>query len=379
MKKISLQRTDFGVVYTPEEGERRPGAMYPRAICLEHNGGANGTLLATFEQYTYDVPVFSIYKSEDSGLSWKLYSKVHDTKNGWGMRFQPQLFEVPQKTGCLNEGDILCAGNSIPADRSKTQLQLYRSTDRGATWSYLSTVVTGGVAETRIADPGVERPVWEPYLYLDKDGDLVVYYSDERLRWSDHCDQILCHQVSKDGGQTWAAAVTDVAIPDDKLRPGMPVVVRLPNGKYFMVYEMVNLEQPFVYGRLSDDGLDWGDPADYGIALQCEDGFKIASTPYCTWVPQGGPNGTIIVSGRWTTLGVRFEDPGYFLINHNNGEGPWEKIESLTRYDGKYRCCGYSQSMTAIDGGKKLLQLSSIQIGPQLCQIGYGIGTISEV
>lgn len=60
--------------------------MYPRAILLEHNGAENGTILCTFEQYTYDTPVFSIYASEDNGLTWQLRSKVEDTQKGWGCR-----------------------------------------------------------------------------------------------------------------------------------------------------------------------------------------------------------------------------------------------------------------------------------------------------
>lgn len=50
--------------------------MYPRVIRLEHNGKANGTLLATFEYYhSFDKanaerPYFQVYRSTDGGQSW---------------------------------------------------------------------------------------------------------------------------------------------------------------------------------------------------------------------------------------------------------------------------------------------------------------------
>lgn len=49
---ILLKKKKSSVVYCPKEDERRPGAMYPRCICLAHNGEKNGTLLATFECYS---------------------------------------------------------------------------------------------------------------------------------------------------------------------------------------------------------------------------------------------------------------------------------------------------------------------------------------
>lgn len=50
---IMIKKRYSGVVYCPSMDERSPGAMYPRAILLEHNGEENGTILATFEQYTF--------------------------------------------------------------------------------------------------------------------------------------------------------------------------------------------------------------------------------------------------------------------------------------------------------------------------------------
>ena len=373
--KIELKKTAFGTVYTPKIGEKRPGAMYPRVICLAHNGKDNGTLLATFERYTYDTPVFTIFKSTDNGLNWTEFSNVEDTKNGWGMRYQPQLFEVPQQVADLEEGTILCAGSSIPDDMSITELQLYKSTDKGETWSYMSSIVKGGKAHTDHNDG--ERPVWEPYLYLDKNGDLVCYYSDERFM-GDGYNQLLSHQVSKDGGLTWGEEVFDVAFPDGVLRPGMPIVVKLPNDKYIMVYEIVGLPDPPIYCRFSDDGLDWGDPAERGTLIETEDGDFLTSTPYCIWTKAGGENGTLIVSAKRPGDCRGFVEPGFFLVNYNLGEGKWEKLEALTGYDSSYHFTAYSQTMVTMEDDTKLLQLTPIQINTRLAQIGYAVAEIKE-
>ena len=375
---IKLKKSSVGVVYSPKLGEKPPGAMYPRIIRLEHNQGSNGTLLATFECYTYETPVFPIFRSEDDGVTWELFSNVHDTKNNWGMRYQPHLFEAPQKTGTLNEGDILCAGSSIPDDMSVTQLQLYKSTDKGASWEYMSTIVTGGPAMVDSPVKDNERPVWEPYLCLSRDGDLVCHYSDERFNTSESFNQLLCLQVSKDGGLTWGPVSNTVAIPGGKLRPGMPIVVKLPNNKYIMVYEIVNIEGNPIYCKFSDDGVDWGDPAAHGDRLVTERGEFISGTPYVAWIPQGGPNGTVFASARKIDVPEgTFMDPPYYLVNYNNGEGPWEKLDMLAPYPAA-RGCGYSQTMITVSGGKRFLQLVSTPVNPQLCQITCAIADIIE-
>jgi len=65
---------------------------------------------------------------------------------------------------------------------------------------------------------------------------LICYYSDSR---DPNHSQKISHQASADG-VNWAAAVDDVALSPSSLRPGMPVVSKLPNGSYFMTYEVVN-------------------------------------------------------------------------------------------------------------------------------------------
>lgn len=334
------------------------GAMYPRVLKIQHHAGAEGNLLATFEHYMHREPSFPIYRSTDHGETWHLFSEVEDTQNKWGMRYQPHLFELPQQVGEFPAGTIFCSGNSIPADRSATELLVFYSTDGGKSWTFLSSIIKGGRA---IYPNTGETPVWEPFLGLDSSGRLVAYYSDERY-YDDKYDQLLAHKVSEDGGRTWGEEVFDVAVPDGKTRPGMTVVTHLPNGKYMMVFEIVGVEGIPIHYKLSDDGINWGDPADLGTRIQNKEGHFLKSTPYVIWTPYGGENGTLIVSGMSTNIDGELTGNGY-MINRNLGEGDWTHIEAPITYDTDGPG-GYSQTMIPLDeNGQEILQLVPVPNG----------------
>jgi len=64
-------------------------------------------------------------------LDGQIITDGQDTVNGWGLRYQPQLYVLPQAFGGFEAGTILLGGNSIPGDLSKTKLDIYASTDDG--------------------------------------------------------------------------------------------------------------------------------------------------------------------------------------------------------------------------------------------------------
>ena len=91
-------------------------------------------MLSTWENYDWtgsNQPYFPIYRSTNGGQTWSEISRVKDTVNGWGLRYQPQLYVLPQALGGFAKGTVLLAGNSIPGDLSKTKLDLYASTNGG--------------------------------------------------------------------------------------------------------------------------------------------------------------------------------------------------------------------------------------------------------
>ncbi|MFF4259749.1 RICIN domain-containing protein [Streptomyces sp. NPDC001663] len=321
-------------MYTPPSNAPSPGSLYPRAVRLQYSGSSDGTLLATFEQYSSGTPVFPIYRSTDNGNSWTQISSITDTHNGFGMRYQPFLYELPTAVGNFPAGTILAAGNSIPSDLSSTSLDLYASTDHGSSWSYVSTIATGGEADPTNG----KTPVWEPFLMVSGNK-LIAYYSDQR---DPNNGQKIVHQVSTDG-VNWGSVVNDVATSTYGDRPGMPVVAKLPNGNYVMTYEFWGAPEGgfAVYYKISSNPEAFGSAT--GIALKATDGTQPKSSPYITWLPTGGANGTLVVSAN--------SSDDLFLNTQNGAANTWTRIASTVPG-------GYSRGLLPLADGHSLLVLS---------------------
>lgn len=144
-------------IFDPPDSYNIPRTLYARTVELP-----NGDLLATWENYSPQPPLvyFPIYRSQDGGQTWSKYSEVHDQVNGYGLRYQPFLYLLPEQIGGFDAGTLLLAGNSIPADLSSTEIDLYASPDLGKNWKFVSRVAKGGEA---IPNNGL-TPVWEPFL-----------------------------------------------------------------------------------------------------------------------------------------------------------------------------------------------------------------------
>ena len=109
-------------LYTPPTGASAPGSLYGRAM-----QASDGSLYATFEQYTSGTPVFPIYKSTDNGNTWNQVGSAQDTQHNYGMRYHPFLYQLPQAVGDMPTETLVCAGNCIPNDLSSTEIDLYYS------------------------------------------------------------------------------------------------------------------------------------------------------------------------------------------------------------------------------------------------------------
>jgi len=347
---------DFGPLTLYEssaENERAPGVLYPRAIRLEHNGDNNGRLYATFEHYMLEKPSFPIYESADGGETWTLISEVEDQKNGWGMRYQPQLFELPEPIGDMPEGTVLCAGLSFPDDESECRIELYKSSDQCRTWTFVGTIAVGG----RLSIDGSSDPIWEPFFLTDN-GTLICYYSDSRDR--SH-SQKLVYQSSQDG-INWGE-VTETVAPDPfSQRPGMSTLARLGDGRYIMTYEIVNPTSNYVYYKISDDPYAW-DPSDEGTKIVADDGSMPRGTPYVIWLDDGSENGTIVVSG-W--------DQSDLFINRQGGDPDgWERMDAVIEN-------AYSRSLCPLADGKSFLILGACTVVGTLNSVEYGRMSLPE-
>ncbi|QLH77597.1 exo-alpha-sialidase [Halosimplex rubrum] len=394
---------DGDALYTPPADAPGAGAMYPRVERLLHDDADGETLLATFEHYASadpdcadpfadefdgavpaDRPYFPIYRSTDGGETWDAFSAIRDTENGWGLRYQPVLFELPEAVGPWDAGTVLAAGNSIPDDRSRTKIDVYASEDGGRSWSYVSTVAAGG----RAVPQADETPVWEPELALDADRELVCYFADERHREEGY-DQLVGHRRSVDGGRTWDEEVFDAAVPNGADRPGMPVVTRLPDGRYVLTFEVVGpTHEGALFVKTSPDGRDWGDPEALGSAVETAEGHRLTNGPYVTWTPaggldeadeSGGPDGAVVASAKT----LRTEDGGQapgsgrtLLATTDFAEfADWEPVAAplsfADEFDTGHGTVGWTTPLLPSADGSELLQLTSTHVDDGRCEIRY--------
>ncbi|KAJ6464685.1 hypothetical protein C8R47DRAFT_1224750 [Mycena vitilis] len=205
------------------------------------------------------------------------------------MRYQPFLYELMETIENFPAGTVLCAGNSIPANLSNTQIDVYASLDKGRTWKFVSHVAAGGEA---LPNNGL-TPVWEPFI-ITFNHQIVIYYSDQRDPLH---GQKLVHQASSDL-LTWGPVVNDVADATFSDRPGMTTIAQLPNGQFIMTYEFGGApEADFAaYFRIASSPLAFNSAT--GRVIRAITGELPKSSPNVAWTAHGGVNGTIIVSAN---------------------------------------------------------------------------------
>ncbi|KAE9376699.1 glycoside hydrolase family 93 protein [Stipitochalara longipes BDJ] len=327
--------------------------IYHRAVQLN-----DGSLLSSWENYAPEPPLEAapIWRSTDGGKTFSNFSQVTDQVNGWGMRYQPFLYVLPQAFAGLKAGDLLFAGNSVPSNLSKTKIDVYSSTNGGLTWTFMSSVATGGKA---LASNGA-TPVWEPFLQL-YNGEIICFYSDQRDPLH---GQKLTHQTTTDL-KTWSATVDDVGDPDYDARPGMTTVIQVGNGNWVMTYEncgpggcQVNVKvasSPLVFGTVT------------GYPLQAVDGTKPVSSPFITWVYNGGANGTLIVNAA---------SDSYLYTNTQQGlpGTPWTRINVGTT-------AAYSRCLHPLGDYDSLIiaGAGTLQTGTYANNVTYSIVSLSAL
>jgi hypothetical protein len=275
-------------VWVPPSWYNQPRVFYARTIEL-----FDQTMLMTWENYSPEPPLVyaPIFKSTNHGATWEPFVNVTDQKNGWGLRYQPQPYQLRNNIGEWPAGTIILGSNSIPANLSQTQIDVYASKNNGNSWQYVSTVASGGEA---IPDNGM-TPVWEPF-FEEYDGGIVCHYSDQG---DPDYGQKLAHKFSQDL-LTWGPEVNDVTAPEYADRPGMTTVTQMSNGKWLMTFEYGGGPAPSdeswfpVYYKIADSPLEFESATPMEIIAS--DGNWPWSTPTVTYSTVGGKNGTIIVS-----------------------------------------------------------------------------------
>lgn len=343
MSVITVSAYETTVYTGNTETDYRCGVVYGRGLQLvtDEAGENKGNVYVTSEYYNGKngeaKEYFHIYESSDEGRTFEKISGVYDTENNkkkfktddnwetyyeveensegatayrdtkWSFRFQPTLYELPDAVGNLPKGTVLCVGlsgsqlssgveNTSVGDvdiSAYARMDVYYSTDGLRTWNFLSHIADTSGAEE------IEKgtALWEPYFILES-GKLYCFYSDER-GMTDGGGQKLSAVYTTDG-TTWSEPFDAVNFEEENntFRPGMPIVSKMADGRYILVYEGVNMNSSgtlMSYYKITDDIEDWN-PTEHGHIYPSS---ITGGSPYCTVMPDGA-----VVIGAYGSAGV---------------------------------------------------------------------------
>ena len=110
--------------------------------------------------------------------------------------------------------------------------------------------------------------------------------------------------------------------------------------------------------RLHPMVTDWGDFKDPGTLIQDRWRQFPNGTPYIVWSPWGGPDGSLLVTGRSVVRDNLGRIGQGMFINRNGGEGVWTLLETPIDYD--INNDGYSQTMLPLGDGREILQIVTV-------------------
>ena len=210
-----------------------------------------GTLYPSQSTHTLQLQI-----STDNARTWTKLSGVEDP----GRRMDNgELIQLPN-------GTVLLSGRSV-VENTSFHLPIYSSKDFGATWTSLS------MADTNDAVVSGNHPsqgLWEPKFFLLPYGKLAIAYASEKHALDTPAySQICAERVSQDNGATWGPEIVLVSqVGGGGLRPGMPVVIQMHDGRYFEICEVVGVDNAAVFLKISPDGTHWPSGLGTPIPLQ---------------------------------------------------------------------------------------------------------------
>jgi hypothetical protein len=354
-------RTVITVVRRGVAGERPAG--YTRMIATDPDGPNRGDLFLTWDAgWPEGFPVHrAAGTGEKPGTSWEFAGFAAGGVGAGGFRMQPSLYELPAEFAGLPKGTLLLAGQATSADEQTSNIVIFASRDRGASWRPVGHVDTGGPIVYDPSPESVTSTIWEPELELIGDR-LFCFYSDERYKDAGIL-QAIVHRSSRDL-ENWSDRVLDFGVPDRRMRPVMFLGAKnaWPDSA-LGVMEIVGPPGVPVYVVLSDSPSSWGPPERIGDILVADDGTWLSGTPNLTWSrPPGASDPVIFVTGRFA-----YDSEGRSVdravVNTNSGRGAWASIELPLSPGGDPHSsvlAGYSQTLLLSRDGQWLVQATTV-------------------
>ena len=365
-----------------------PGSsFYPRLIRLQHSKDANGTIVAsvnTLEQTGV------IVASTDGGRTFQQRATIVDpvtTDVGARRLCCSMLMELPLAVGVFPAGTLLWADTTyydVLGIVRHVEQRLWASTDHGYDWQYVSSIESADTVYS-LTDWGPRLPAaWEPSLSVAADGQLVAFYSDETDSIN-HSQKLV--QVRSPDAVHWVDQADTVVSDVGDVRPGMANAIQLPNGAYFMTYEVCNTDMIhpcLAYSRRSGDGWNYGDPRFLGTQIRTIDGDGYTQhTPYPAWSPGPGPHGTILLSGQMVSDvdGRMTPDTGKtVLANDELGNGQWYKVPAPIPISGVVDapCKNYSSPLLPSPDGRSVMEAATDLDSTGVCRSYYATAPLDR-
>lgn len=130
-----------------------------------------------------------------------------------------------------------------------------------------------------------------------------------------------------------------VVFDNPNARPGMPVITKMGNGMYYLTFELLENDEnkPCRY-KISKSISEWN-AADEGTEIIALCKRELHSSPVCLWIPDGGTNGTLMLTATHGNKGHN-----ELFISHDCGK-TYSVMASPFEYDSSKRGFGYSPSM----------------------------------
>ena len=343
---------------------------YPRMVRLAHSGtDRDGRIIASTTSEDERGRFTPIYESTDEGETFTKISEIRDSEGPNGMCCGT-LYELPQQVGDLDAGTLLWAASygQSAGDARRIGIKIWSSADGGRTWGFLSEA-----ARSHNADG-----IWEAEFNVDAAGKLWMHYADETE--APQYGQVL-NRVSSANGLDWSPKERTMAIGPDRVRPGMPIVRKLPDDRYYLSYEICNYGDRFCdsYHKISADGASWGDPADPGVRVETEQGNHFQHAHTITLFP-GGANGTRILQVGQIYVDKAGEPlPGNgktLLANDDFGAGAWYEVPAPVQVNNPYDdyCPNYSSTLLPADDGANVLQIAADYDTDGVCKSFFAKG-----
>lgn len=354
---------------TPAEAadrQRLTVGAYPRLVRLQHSLLYNGRIIAAVSSWDAHGPFAPIYESTDEGAGFHQIGEIRDPEGARG-ECCGTLYELPRRVGRLLPGTLLWAasyGQNAGADR-RIAIKVWASSDGGRRWSFLSEAVRSPNA----------TGVWEPEFSVDSTGTLWMHYADETDE--PRFGQVLS-RISSTDGVHWSAPEVTLAIAPSAVRPGMPIVRNLPDGRYYFAYEICNYGDRYCdpHYKISQNGTDLGGPDDPGARVNTASGayFQHASTV------------TVLDDGRLLMVGQIYTDNtgkplpsngSVLLANDHSGEGTWYEVPAPVAVPDAYNdfCPNYSSALLPVDHDRNVVEMAA-DYDNGLCTIYFGKGSV---